>query len=35
VLAVDTATAPRPLPSSRDPRRGSPKEVWGGPTIRA
>jgi hypothetical protein len=41
VLAVDTATAPRPLPSSRDPRRawpnesGSPNEVWGGPSIRA
>src|ERR1035438_351286 len=34
VLAVDTATAPRPLPSSRDPRRAWPKDVWGGPTIR-
>ncbi len=47
VLAVDTATAPRPPPrSSRDPRRGSPNESgppmdgslnegWGGPDIRA
>jgi hypothetical protein len=32
---VDTATAPRPLLSRCDLRWGAPKEVWGGPTIRA
>ena len=35
VLAVDTATAPRPLLSSRGPRPAAPNEVCGGPDIRA